>query len=600
MATRRPSPTRTLPEQPDLAALDREAAQLLQDVHAGSAPAVAEARSSGRDPGAEPFGLPDARHVLARTYGFDSWRQLSAFVQGATVQRLIEAVRAGRIEDVRALLAARPELARMSADNLQVLHHAVLAHSPEMVRILMEHGADARQGVYPFREATTAHALAQQSRDSEIVGIIEREEDRRRAPGRPAPFEAASLHHAAAALDLGEVARLLDGGADPNEESSRALTPADAAAYQAFEPDTERAISVIQLLQERGAGMTVASAVVLGDVDWLRRARETGTLTNRVENSGGLLRIAVTLDRPAVLEMLLDCGFDPDERIRFTQGDDDIAFSWGMPLQAAVSLGRYGMAEALLRRGADPNAAIYAGGDPLSAAYARGDTRMVALLEAHGGVPAAETIGEFGSVDLARRVLDGVARPRGDGDDEKTAEQMLSGAARQGRPEIVRLALDRLGWPRDDPRWFTMLEQTLRHESGPGEPGDDHPHLSGFRLLLGRCDPNVRGRPTDCQQFGLTTLHNFVARGELATEERVAFAKAILDSGARLDLRDNMLKSTPLGWACRWRRMALVELFLERGADPVERDAAPWATPLAWAAAATDRDIVARLQRAAG
>ena len=44
-----------------------------------------------------------------------------------------------------------------------------------------------------------------------------------------------------------------------------------------------------------------------------------------------------------------------------------------------------------------------------------------------------------------------------------------------------------------------------------------------------------------------------------------------------------MLKSTPLGWACRWGRIGLVQLYLDRGADTLEPDADPWATPLAWA-----------------
>ena len=44
-----------------------------------------------------------------------------------------------------------------------------------------------------------------------------------------------------------------------------------------------------------------------------------------------------------------------------------------------------------------------------------------------------------------------------------------------------------------------------------------------------------------------------------------------------------LLESTPLGWACRWGRVELVELLLARGADPVEADAKPWATPRAWA-----------------
>jgi len=57
----------------------------------------------------------------------------------------------------------------------------------------------------------------------------------------------------------------------------------------------------------------------------------------------------------------------------------------------------------------------------------------------------------------------------------------------------------------------------------------------------------------------------------------------LLDAGARLDVRDNLLKSTPLGWACRWGRVEMVKLFLARGADPIEAEAEPWATPRAWA-----------------
>ena len=88
----------------------------------------------------------------------------------------------------------------------------------------------------------------------------------------------------------------------------------------------------------------------------------------------------------------------------------------------------------------------------------------------------------------------------------------------------------------------------------------------------------------DKQQFGLTILHSIAgSREHLTANDRQAFATLILDSGARLDLRDNVLKSTPLGWACRWGRRELVSLFLERGADPIEADAERWATPRAWA-----------------
>ncbi len=76
----------------------------------------------------------------------------------------------------------------------------------------------------------------------------------------------------------------------------------------------------------------------------------------------------------------------------------------------------------------------------------------------------------------------------------------------------------------------------------------------------------------------------------------MAFAAAALDSGARLDLRDHLLNSTPLGSVCRWGREELVELFLERGADPLEKDAETWATPLSWARKKGHHNIVAMIQ----
>ena len=57
-----------------------------------------------------------------------------------------------------------------------------------------------------------------------------------------------------------------------------------------------------------------------------------------------------------------------------------------------------------------------------------------------------------------------------------------------------------------------------------------------------------------------------------------ALAVLLLDHGARIDERDDVLRSTPLGWACRWGKAAMVELLLDRGADPVETGAEPWAT----------------------
>ena len=77
--------------------------------------------------------------------------------------------------------------------------------------------------------------------------------------------------------------------------------------------------------------------------------------------------------------MLLDLGFDPDERRRLDEGDESVV-SWGMALQHCVSTGKSEMGEMLLQHGADPNALIYASGDPVFSAYAQKDWTMLALL----------------------------------------------------------------------------------------------------------------------------------------------------------------------------------------------------------------------------
>ena len=186
------------------------------------------------------------------------------------------------------MLHARPELANMELaenDEHRPLHYAVLTRSPEMVRLLMQHGADARQGIYPHRPATTVMAIATARGYDEIVAIIEDEEGRRRGSATPAPDELAEALfdgdeaetlarmerdpaliravtrdgwtplHLAAALDRGRVVEwLVTHGADPNARGPRGMTPLDAAAARASQ-------AASQVLRQHGAGMTARAAV---------------------------------------------------------------------------------------------------------------------------------------------------------------------------------------------------------------------------------------------------------------------------------------------------------------------------------------------------
>jgi ankyrin repeat protein len=411
------------------------------------------------------------------------------------------------------------------------------------------------------------------------------------------------LHAAARRLNLKLLEWLLERGADPAAPGRHGLTPLDAAAYGSGEEDAETFRAAADLLTAHGAPMTAFAAAALGDAEWLRARHAEGTLANPVQDAGGLLRIAVSHNRPELLALLLDFGFDPDERMRAVEfGGDDIVFSWGMPLWHCAGSGRYRMAEMLLERGADPNASVYASGDPVFQAYSRRDWKMVHLLERYGGIPTAHTAAIYHQRDLVARMLSGEAKYRLEDAEHRTlAHDVLLGAACGGAPEIVRLALAHIDWRPEDPRWVAILEQPLRMwRHGVQEGWDRAAHLACFRLLLDRCDPNLRGRETDGRQFGLTILHSVAgAREHVSPEERLGFATMLLDAGARLDIRDHLLKSTPLGWACRYGRPELVRLFLERGADPVEADAEPWATPLAWARRMGHTDVLSLLSRTA-
>ena len=156
---------------------------------------------------------------------------------------------------------------------------------------------------------------------------------------------------------------------------------------------------------------------------------------------------------------------------------------------------------------------------------------------------------------------------------------MLWMAALSGNAKIVRQCLPYIGLKPDDGYWNYVLV----HASSP----------EVVQVLLEHgVDPNV------VAARDYTILHH-VASDYVKDEFRVPFATLLLDAGASLTKRDQLLKSTPLGWACRWGRPALVQLYLSRGADAVEPDAEPWATPLAWATKGGHREIIELLHFAA-
>jgi ankyrin repeat protein len=624
-----PAPTRVLPAGPNLKQLRKQAKDLLKAFRAGQAEVRAEVEQfeQGADPAT--FALSDAQRVLARAYGFSSWPALKRQVEGVNLAALVAAAEAGDAAAVRRIARARPDLINHHVGSLGgALHRAVLQRDEGLTRVLMQLGADARVGIWPHRDATSAYAIAVDREYSEIVATIEREEENRRvqlndeAPSTRAAVDllrqaivhgrtveaialmdadpalvgardmhgVTSLHLAARKHDPALVGWLLDRGVLVDARDVEGKTPLDAAAINAGWAPAGRDATfyfmenahgdpawfheTARLLLEKGAELMPRAAVALGDREAVLRLHREGRLTN--DGPWGLLAIAVRANRLEMVATLLDLGFDPNEIIATDEGDS------GWPLWFASMCGRHEIAELLLARGADVNTVVGACGDALGRAL---DEPMTALLLKHGARVTVEQLprGEQGR-EIAKAILAGtmpgysldVANPTL----QDLAEQMLW-ASSWTDAEIVRRCLAHTTRPRDDPWWHYVLVHAALPET--------------VKVLLDDgVDPDVRSGE------GYTILHHVAwgSGGVLDAENRVARATILLDAGASLSIRDSLLKSTPLGWACRWGRTELVKLYLERDADPLEPDTEPWATPLAWATKRGHHEIVELLHSA--
>lgn len=553
-----------------------------------------------------------------------------------TVADLCTAAADGDLDAIKAILAAAPELInvhRAENDEHCALHYAVLANQPEAVRALMAAGADHRSGIYPHRDATTAAVIASERGLDQIVRIICDEDERRQleacknitiSEDNDALFAAVqdgrddqalaiiqrspelldachrnggSVAHAAASRGRHRLLlELLQRGADITHLTPEGQSPLDGAALNIRRRNAlpnEGCLLSAGILLQAGCPHSPEAAVALGDLEFVRsHAHEhPQRFQSNDRDRDGLLQVAIASDDVEMVRLLLDLGLDPDDRHQLLQYESR-PYSWGEPLAWAAGNGQYACAELLLERGADPNASIYASGNPVSAAYNNADERMKGLLFRHGGILDPITAGLEGETSAAAVALH---------NDPSLAAELLWAAGCGGDPNIVGMCLRKLDWSPQDERWFNLLEQPLRlWRTNPHRKFRDfdravYPEI--FRMILERgVDPNLAGR------FGYRLAHRLAACGVVWNEpimseaERVAFATVLLEHGADLNVVDELLQSSPLGWAARWGRYDLAQLYLEQGADPILAGE-EWATPLAWAEKKSNTDIADLIMR---
>lgn len=616
-----------LSEHNDLDQLKRQAKELLKAVESGDPLArdiverfLPQASTTG-------LQLSGAQLVVARHHGYASWAKLRAHVDRVNLSRLVDHVQRGELSEVRSLLRQRPELVHMDMaenDEHRVLHYAVLTRNEPMVRLLVEAGADAHKGIYPHREATTAYVIARERGYDSIVSAIEEEEQFRRrnlscpnAAVSPAQDElnklirageeseailmleaepslaracdrdgGTPLHVACEVAAMDVIDWLLENHTNTRKEDIKGQTPLDRGVRRVRWKERDRRFDFPEIARRlliHGTPMSPLVAAALGDVVALRlfHERNPQSTINAWNGEAGLLSTAILFGKNEAVRLLLDLGLDPNERTRLSNVEEEVS-SWGHPLWLAAAFGEYELARILLERGADPMGNVYASGTPVDRAYGARDEQMKALLASYGGRPSPGTIGIYRETEAAARLLDG------DLSEENIRELLWAGAC-GGDLEIVRMCLPRLSWISTDPRWHSVMVQPLRiwNHSPVGEHPecfDRSTYPECLRMILAHgVDVNLPGK------FGDTLMHVVAAEGKcwgivvMTEEERLEFARIILDAEPDLTLRDHLLKSTSLAWACRWGRLDLVRLLLDHGCPVNEPQAESWATPLAWA-----------------
>lgn len=275
---------------------------------------------------------------------------------------VIGAVKAGDAAALRTLLEAGADPDAAELDGSTALLRASHRDDLESVRLLVDAGADASAA--NDLGASPLWAAGQNGSATVVRTLIEAGAD----PDGELLSGETPVMVAARAGSADVVAQLAAAGADLDRQGSRGQTALMWAAAQGH-PD------VVEALLEGGADLSVRSDVWTQVMAVPPHSRPE---YNREIPHGGntaLLFAVRAGDLPSV-RILVSAGADVDD-----------ADAWGVSATTlAAHGGHVGLAEFLLDRGADPNAA-QAGFAPLHEAVMRNDLRMATALLAHGADP---------------------------------------------------------------------------------------------------------------------------------------------------------------------------------------------------------------------
>lgn len=491
---------RALPKYPDIDHLKRQAKALLRDAKAADAAALmrlrvlpAFTRASSDELAQASFALHDAQSVIAREYGFPSWKALNQHIEELTldpdsaVREFLEAATDGRTERAARLLKLYPAIAGAN------FHAALILGDSRRVR----------------------HWLAEQPRLAHEAG----------GPRKWQPLHYVcynALGHGSIADSDGVVdiaQRLLELGVDPNTRFPWLHHGVRRPVLWGATMVT-RLLPLAKALLQAGAdasdGVTLPLAASAGDIEALELLLAHGADPNQAWASDGSSTLYAILQwstSPAGILWLLEHGAQPDP-VFAENGETPlhvVAKRWDMELAEALVVrgadvsrqrkdgrtpyaiaelnGNLSVADFLMRRGAPIQMEAV---DRLVAACSRGDGNAAqALRDGNPGLAARiepehyaalYQAAERGDTRAVEALLDSGFDPnRGDEEIGKTA---LHCAAMAGHVDTVRLLLARGASPAVRDREFDGTPLVWAAEGARSHGGDSADYAKVGRLLV--------------------------------------------------------------------------------------------------------------------
>jgi ankyrin repeat protein len=484
-------PARTLPARPSLEHLKNEAKQRLKTLQV-------------RNP---TIKLATAQLAVARDYGFANWRQLKAHIDRMNPDQphrdqIFAAAQTGDIETVRRafqagfdptlrdktgrtvhqiakeygqqaieLLARTSEERDTQSPDRRGVIDSILdaAEGGDLIRLrslLDRHPdlIDARGG--NFQKQTALHKAAWRNQQACVQLLLARGAD---VHVRDFGDNATALHFAAEAASIDIVRMLVDAGADVIGEGDdhRLNVIGWATCLQQTRPD------IADYLLERGAPLTLWSAIALGRLDDIRRILTSDpsllqAQMSRNEHRRTPLHHAAARNQPDAVKLLIACGADINARdltgatALTTAAQEHADESMIAILQqagarldliAAISLKRYDLAETMVRE--NPSSIGHDGRDTIAlhvAASKRNAEAVRWLIDHNIDVNAKRSLWDCnqtalhiaaadGAVDIARMLLDAGGDPQIR--DDKYESTPLGWADFCGRQQIAQFLRER-------------------------------------------------------------------------------------------------------------------------------------------------------------